>query len=152
MMLSHVWVCNVLPALVMGVSGAGESARPATPAGRAWELGQQAMEAGQYDRGIGLYLLARQRAALPDSEGELSCEGLLCKAAGELTLARLRRPDEARPCWYLYEVWSELAQRQPALRWLRAAEEAAPAGGLTPAEQRGLQRAWCRCREEGRRK
>src|SRR5262249_11926129 len=55
-------------------------------------------------RGIGLYLLARERAKLPDPEAELPAEGLLCKAAAELTLARLERPEEARPCWYLYEV------------------------------------------------
>ena len=38
-------------------------------------------------RGIGLFLLARQRSALPDPEEGLSAEGLLFKAAGELTLA-----------------------------------------------------------------
>jgi tetratricopeptide (TPR) repeat protein len=89
-------------------------------------------------RGIGLYLLACQRATLADADCTLSSEALLCRAAGELTMARLRKPDEARPCWYLYEVWSHLAQRQPALRWLRAAQAAAPFSHLTPAEQRGL--------------
>lgn len=92
-------------------------------------------------RGIGLYLLARKRGELPDPEGELPVEGLLCKAAGELTLARLERPQEARPCWYLYEVWSQLAQRQPALRWLREADAAAPFSYLTPAEQGRLSMA-----------
>ena len=52
-------------------------------------------------RGIGLLLLARQRAALPEEDGSFSTEGLLCKAAGELALAHLQRPAEARPCWYL---------------------------------------------------
>ena len=75
---------------------------------------------------------------MPEPEGELPVEGLLCKAAGELTLARLERPDEARPCWYLYEVWSHLAQRQSALRWLREADAAAPFSYLTPNEQRRL--------------
>ncbi len=89
-------------------------------------------------RGIGLYLLACKRSMLPDPGGELPVEGLLCKAAGELTLARLERPGEARPCWYLYETWSRLAQRQPALRWLREADAAAPFSYLTPAEQRRL--------------
>ena len=65
----------------------------------------------------------------------MSAESLLCKAAGELILARRERPDEARPCWYLFEVWSQLAQRQPAARWLRAAEDAAPFSYLTPAER-----------------
>jgi len=92
-------------------------------------------------RGIGLCLLARQRAALPEPDGELSCEGLLCKAAGELAVARRLRPDDARPCWYLYLVWSRLAQQQPARRWLAAAAERAPFGALTPGEQRGLQLA-----------
>ncbi len=97
------------------------------------------------NRGIGLFLLARQRADLPDPDGELSAEGLLCQAAGELMLARMERPDEARPCWYLYEVWSRLAQRQPAMRWLRQAVAIAPLSYLTPAELRRLQLA---CRDQ----
>ena len=92
-------------------------------------------------RGIGLCLLARQRAALPEPDGELSCEGLLCKAAGELAVARRLRPAEARPCWYLYLVWSRLAQRHPARRWLNAAREYAPLSFLTPCERRGLELA-----------
>ncbi len=107
-------------------------------------------EYGQHlHRGIGLFLLARERAQLPDPEGTLPTEGLLCKAAGELTLARLERPDEARPCWYLYEVWSRLPLRQPALTCLRAAEAAAPFSELTRAEQRDLQLA-CQCRKTER--
>jgi tetratricopeptide (TPR) repeat protein len=102
-------------------------------------------DAEEYDehlhRGIGLYLLARERAELPEPDGELSVEGLLCRAAGELTLAHLKRPDEARPSWYLYKVWNRLDQRRPALRSLRAAGDAAPFSYLTPAEQRGLQLA-----------
>ncbi len=90
-------------------------------------------------RGIGLYLLACECAGLPDPiEGELSAEGVLCQAAGELTMARLARRDEARPCWYLYAVWSRLDQRQPALRHLREAESVAPFSYLTPAEARDL--------------
>jgi tetratricopeptide (TPR) repeat protein len=96
------------------------------------------------NRGIGLFLLARERAALPDPDGTLPTEGLLCKAAGELTLARLQRPHEARPNWYLYEVWSRLPMRQPAISCLRAAEAAAPFSYLTPAEYRSLLLA-CRC-------
>jgi tetratricopeptide (TPR) repeat protein len=103
-------------------------------------------------RGIGLYLLARERERLPDPDGELSAEGLLFRAAGELALARAQRGDEARACWYLHEVWSHLAQRQPAQRWLRAAEGAAPLGDLTPAEQRDLQLAWRHRLLEGQRK
>jgi tetratricopeptide (TPR) repeat protein len=94
------------------------------------------------NRGIGLYLLACERAGLPDPEdGELSVESVLCKAAGELTMARVARRDEARPCWYLYEVWSRLGQRQPALRHLREADATAPFSYLTPAEQRDLELA-----------
>ncbi len=89
-------------------------------------------------RGIALYWLARQRDELTDAGDELSSEGLLCQSASELVQARRQRPDEARPCWYLHEVWSRLGQRQPATRWLRAAEEAAPFSYLTPAEQRRL--------------
>jgi len=87
-------------------------------------------------RGIGLYLLARQQARLV--KGELPAEGLLCRAAAELTLARRARPGEARPWWYLHEVWSSLAQSQPAARCLRVAASAAPFSYLTPAEQRDL--------------
>jgi hypothetical protein len=97
------------------------------------------------NRGIGLLLLARARVAVDDPGGDQDREGLLCKAAAELALARLEQPDEARPCWYLHEVWSQLAQRQPADRWLREADTAAPFSSLTPAEQRGLQLA-CACR------
>ncbi len=89
-------------------------------------------------RGIGLYWLARRRGELSDADAEPSSEGLLCQAASELTLARRRRPDEARPCWYLHEVWACLGQDQPARRWLRAAESAAPFSYLTPAEHRSL--------------
>jgi Tfp pilus assembly protein PilF len=103
-------------------------------------------------RGIALYWLARQRGELTDAGEALSSEGLLCQSASELVLARRERPDEARPCWYLHEVWTQLAQRQPATRWLRAAEEAAPFSYLTPAEQRRLHFARRRTAEEGSRK
>jgi tetratricopeptide (TPR) repeat protein len=94
-------------------------------------------------RGIGLYLLARERAAVGEPDGDLPTEGLLCKAAGELSVARAQRPDEARPCWYLYAVWSRLGLQQPARKALRLASAAAPFSYLTPAEQRSLQLA-CR--------
>jgi tetratricopeptide (TPR) repeat protein len=103
-------------------------------------------------RGIALYWLARQRAELTDAGDELSSEGLLCQAASEFVLARRARPDEARPCWYLHEVWSQLAQCQPASRWLRAADEAAPFSYLTPSEQRRLHLACRRQTEDGSRK
>jgi predicted Zn-dependent protease len=103
------------------------------------------------NRGIGLFLLGRQRAALEDAEGRKGAEGLLFKAVGELMLARLQCQDEARPCWYLYEVWSQLAQSQPAARWLRAAAADAPFSQLTPAERRGLQLATRPAGQAGRR-
>ncbi|HEY7424733.1 MAG TPA: tetratricopeptide repeat protein [Gemmataceae bacterium] len=104
-------------------------------------------------RGIGLYWLARQRAELTSEDDDrLSSEGLLCQAASELVQARRERPDEARPCWYLHQVWSRLGQRQPATRWLRAAENAAPFSYLTPAEQRSLHLACRRQADDGSRK
>jgi hypothetical protein len=104
-------------------------------------------------RGIGLYLLACRRAALPDPEdGELTTQGLLCKAASELALARLERPEQARPCWYLFEVWSHLAQHQPAMRWLRNAEDAATLSYLTPSEKRKLHLARQESLRESQRK
>jgi tetratricopeptide (TPR) repeat protein len=112
-------------------------------------------------RGIGLLLLAGARADLCDDpnceQGNYPLEerrfpfftdpvqeSLLFKAAGELTLARQERPDEARPCWYLYEVWSALAQHRLADRWLREAHNAAPFSYLTPAERCRLQLAMFR--------
>lgn len=104
-------------------------------------------------RGIALYWLARERGSLPAASGEeLSSESLLCQSAGELVQARQRRPKEARPCWYLHEVWTQLGKRQPATRWLRAAEEAAPFTYLTPAEKRRLHFARRRHAENGSRK
>jgi tetratricopeptide (TPR) repeat protein len=101
------------------------------------------------NRGIGLFLLAGERARLTGvDEKELGTESLLCRAAGQLTLARMERPDEARPCWYLYAVWSRLAQRQPAVRYLRRADASAPFSYLTPAEKRNLQTAFLSCEAE----
>jgi hypothetical protein len=97
--------------------------------------------AAHLHRGIGLYLLARKRAAMGSPEGELSVESLLCKAAADLNEARTLRPEEARPCWYLYVVWTRLAQQQPAQRCLHAAGAAASFTFLTPAEQRSLELA-----------
>jgi tetratricopeptide (TPR) repeat protein len=89
-------------------------------------------------RGIGLFLLAKQRLTGGSPDAELVPEALLCKAAAELTQARLQRPDQARPSWYLYQVWSRLGRRQPAVRSLRDADEASPFSDLTVAEQNGL--------------
>jgi tetratricopeptide (TPR) repeat protein len=92
-------------------------------------------------RGIGLLLLARARADLSGESKDLTHESLLCKAAGELTLARQEQSDEARAGWYLYQVWSDLEQRSLAARWLRDAQAAAPFYYLTPSERCSLQLA-----------
>lgn len=89
-------------------------------------------------RGIGLYYLALEREVLPDPDGELPMEGLLFQAAGELSMARAMRPTEARPSLYLYQVWTRLARRQPALRALKHAGEEAAFSFLTPIERRDL--------------
>jgi hypothetical protein len=94
-------------------------------------------------RGIGLYLLAVQRAKLGDPGGDFPVEALLCRAAGDLTVAHGRQPVEARPCWYLYKVWSAAGKQAVAMRWLQRARAAAPFTTLTPAERRGLELA-CR--------
>jgi predicted Zn-dependent protease len=99
-------------------------------------------------RGVGLYLLARERAALSEAPAELCTEGLLCKAAEELKQAHEQRPAEAQPSWYLYLVWSRLAQRQPALRSLQQADAAAVFSYLTTAERRALQMSCKECEAE----
>jgi tetratricopeptide (TPR) repeat protein len=120
--------------------------------GRLAELAEQAHDdyGAHLNRGIGLFRLAGARSTLPDPDGELPAESLLCKAAAELTLAHVDYPDRARPCWYLYRVWRQLGQRQPALCRLRQAEAAAPFSFLTPAEQRGLELAAASLRAESR--
>ena len=60
------------------------------------------------------------------------------RRAGELALARVERPEEAQPCWYLHQVWSALGQQAPATRWLQRTFAAAPYSEMTPAEQRAL--------------
>jgi tetratricopeptide (TPR) repeat protein len=99
-------------------------------------------------RGIGLLILAERKAELGGDRkaaggtaGKRSIEELLCKSAAELTLARLERPDEARPAWYLHRVWLALGQRQSAERWLRMAGRLATPGTLSPAEMAALRLA-----------
>jgi tetratricopeptide (TPR) repeat protein len=89
-------------------------------------------------RGIGMFLVARQRAALANDAGDLSTEALLCKSIAALTRAQALRPEEARPCWYLHEAWRQLGQSPPARRWLAEARHSAAFAELTPAEQRDL--------------
>lgn len=90
-------------------------------------------------RGIGLLLLAQRKAELKTARAnKRSIEELLCKSAAELTLARLERPDEARPAWYLHCAWLALGQRQSAERWLRTTKRLATPGSLSPAEMAAL--------------
>jgi hypothetical protein len=93
------------------------------------------------NRGIGLFLLSQSRAQLGGAQEEMPVEGLLCKAAAELTLAYDERPHEAQVTWYLYQVWSRLGQRHAALVRLREAHDAAPFSYLSPAESRKLSMA-----------
>ena len=90
------------------------------------------------NRGIGFYLLAQRQQQLGDGLGGLTCEGLLCKAAGELSAAQDVRQSEAKPAWYLYRVWRQLGQHQPAQCALQSALRAAPFSHLSAAEHRSL--------------
>jgi hypothetical protein len=90
------------------------------------------------NRGIALYWLAQAGAGGAPERPELSLEALLCKAAGELSIAHTLRPDEARPSWYLYSAWHTLGQTSMADACLREAREAAPFTYLTQAEGRSL--------------
>ncbi|MFM7152016.1 MAG: tetratricopeptide repeat protein [Gemmataceae bacterium] len=89
-------------------------------------------------RGIGLFLLAKKRLDIDEPASRRIGEELLCKSAGELMLARVARPREARPNYYLYEVWHCLGQRQPADRALREAVGLSGWSDLTPREVRNL--------------
>jgi hypothetical protein len=93
------------------------------------------------NRGIGLYLLACRRATEPDPEGEHSATSLFCRAAAALQEAREEQPEEARPHFYLYQVWKHLGQHSAAARALAAADAFALLSRLTPAERRDLQLA-----------
>lgn len=105
---------------------------------RLMEIAQQRDDeyAEHLHRGIGLYLVA---ARLADRDGDTGdVERLMCKAAAALKEAQTLRPDDARPAYYLYRVWSHLDQPRPASKALRQAAAAAPFSALTPAEAREL--------------
>ncbi len=95
------------------------------------------------ERGIGLYLLARRSRELGLTDGFASSRSLLWKSHGELATAQSLRPDQARPCWYLHRVWSEIASKKNASKWLEKTSDLASFSFLTPAEHRSLQLA-CR--------
>lgn len=88
------------------------------------------------NRGIGLYLLAREKTKKGEQiePNDQNLESLLFRAAGELTTARLMKSDKVRPCWYLYLVWDKLACSQPAQRWYRITAQDASLEHLTPRE------------------
>lgn len=87
-------------------------------------------------RGIGLWLLARQVRKLPDpGDDSPDPQPLLFKAVRELKKAAAIRNDDARPHWYLNQVWSDLGQHHPAVQSLRRAKESAPLTVLTATER-----------------
>lgn len=100
-------------------------------------------------RGLGLFWLAEARAELGTPEAELPVEALLCKAAASLSAAHALRPDAARPCWYLHQVWRKLGQVQQAHRWLQVVSDSAAqlSFDLSAAEQRSFVMA---CQAENR--
>lgn len=79
-------------------------------------------------RGIGLYWLARRET------DRATAESLLCKAAGVLALVERNRPDDARPKWYLHQVWTALDQPSRARGCLNSAARLTAFSDLTPAE------------------
>jgi hypothetical protein len=90
-------------------------------------------------RGIGFVLLARQLDSTLAAEAEPGFrERLLCKASVELTKANKLRPEEPRPSWYLYEVWTKLDQPRSAEKALKKTKSLALLSPLPPAEQRAL--------------
>ncbi len=93
------------------------------------------------NRGIGLYLLACRRTQESDAGEAPWPDALFCKAAAQLQEARRAEPLEARPDWYLYQVWSRLGQQAGARRALAAADAHALLSRLTPAERRQLHAA-----------
>jgi tetratricopeptide (TPR) repeat protein len=100
------------------------------------DLGDEYEE--RLNRGIGLLLLGKKRLEAGGPGAKRSAEELLCRSASELAQARLLRPTEARPAWYLHSAWSALSQTQPARRWLRQAVAEATPGALTPGEKQSL--------------
>jgi tetratricopeptide (TPR) repeat protein len=103
------------------------------------------------ERGIALYRLGRQRAEVPDAEGDLPAEGLFLQAVDELRQAH-RCQASARTSWYLCQVWAALGRQHPARGWLRAAWSRAPFDPLTPTERDELRRAWRAYRDEAGKK
>lgn len=96
----------------------------------------------QLHRGIGLYWLAWLKAERKDEEDD-SAESLLCQATVYLQQARRVRPESARACWYLHQVWKKLGQQETAQKWLRETTQSAllPGHDLTQSEVHDLELA-----------
>ena len=94
-----------------------------------------------FHRGIGLYLLARRRAAESNPEGEPAPAALLARAARELQAARDESPRDARTHLHLYRVWKSLGETQSAYASLDLADRFSPSSSLTPSEARELAEA-----------
>lgn len=92
----------------------------------------------QLHRGIALYWLAQVPSTSQEEEDQMPVEALLCKSAAALTQAHQMEPGQARPCWYLHNVWHKLGQNQPAQRYLNIAQARASFSPLTPSEHRGM--------------
>jgi hypothetical protein len=69
-----------------------------------------------------------------DAGNAWNLESLYCKAAGELSNAERAQPDDARPKWYLFLVWTALDQPSRTRQYLSAATRQGAFSGLTPAE------------------
>jgi tetratricopeptide (TPR) repeat protein len=89
-------------------------------------------------RGIGLYLLSRDRSLDPSKDEDVDAESVLFKAIGELMAAHAAAPDDARPCWYLHLAWRRLGKEQPATRWLNECARRAPTSPFSASERNGL--------------
>jgi tetratricopeptide (TPR) repeat protein len=89
-------------------------------------------------QGIGLYCIAERLASHPDQKDTGEVERVLCKASVALKEAQSERPDESRPSWYLYRVWTRLDQTRPAEKALKKALASADFSSLTPGELREL--------------
>lgn len=109
---------------------------------RLMEIAQQRDEAyGEHlHRGIGMVLLVRKldESGVADETEPGLRERMLCKAAAELGRAAKQRASEARPYWYLAEVWKKLDQPRPREKALAMARERAALMPLASAEQRAL--------------
>lgn len=107
---------------------------------RLMEIAQESgdLAAEHLHRGIGLWLLTRKAAGLADAVDPAFREKMLFQVVGELTNARDLSPRAAQPNWYLYLVWRELGQHQPAMTALRAAHASAEFSKLTPHERAEL--------------